>query len=245
MVSMRTIAFASALASGSAATLHMVETYSGSDCAAADLYKSSFYMEACEYKGAFFRIHTCNGTHLIETSYSDAACTNVTEVDAEELPASNCKKIEDHRYRKVVCAAAQADIGQVKMYAEDTCDTNTTNHPYSTYMFRDRCLRTGHVNASGGVVPHSEMHKYTPGVAHLVTQHPGSFDCSSSSTSNYTHTCSGCIAGAFAYNMNISMVCPSPNAAGSASSGRRSTPWAVATFGAAVLAIGAAQRVTA
>jgi hypothetical protein len=240
MAAMRIILLASALTSGRAATaIHVVEMYSASDCAPANLVNEMMKLGGCSFQGTEWMEVTCNATHYQKMEYSgDAQCAGTPDVDGTTTIeySSACTQLNGGSWAKVKCNAAVENPIEAAYvsYTDSTCATMKHNGVVQKVALKGGCAVEGE-SGGGPWSLTSTKTVYTPGVALSMTKYPTA-DCSGTPTESTTFACGVC-SNEFILN------CPSGG--GSASSGRRSTPWVVATFGAAALATVAAQHATA
>jgi hypothetical protein len=132
MAAMRIILLASALTSGRAATaIHVVETYSASDCAPANLVNEMMSLGGC-HGGTEA---TCNATHYQKMDYysGDAQCAGTPDGGGTTIEYSSaCTQLTDGakvKWVRVKCNAAVGNPIHVTYvtYTDDTCATMKDN----------------------------------------------------------------------------------------------------------------------
>lgn len=249
MAAMRILLLASALTSGRAATaFHVVEKYSASGCDPANLMWVQNNIGECSSVNDNWQTVTCNETHYQVTFYSGAQCTGTPSESQDgdrsiRFDSSSCfQHSSEGYYMKVKCneELEQPIAASYISYTDDTCATKASNATQFVISPTSwGCMPDGTYRGDNGGTWETESTKsvYTPGVAWHTTKY-SSADCSGTPTESRTYTCGVCQP-----DDKVIVTCPSGT--GSASSGRRSTLWAVATFGAAALAMVAAQHATA
>jgi hypothetical protein len=251
MAAMRILLLASALTSSRAATaIHVVEKYSASGCDPANLMWVKNDIGECSRGYSKWQTVTCNETHYQMTFYSGAQCTgtpfeSLDGDDSIRFDSSGCTQHSEGYYMKVKCneELEQPIALSLISYTDDTCATKAIDDAIQTVV--SPCMpesdwQGGSDGAPGTWETKSTKWVYTPGVALAQSKH-ASTDCSGTPTESTTFTCGVCQP----VQPDAGVIVTCPSGTGSASSGRRSTPWAVATFGAAALAMMAAQHATA
>lgn len=258
MVAMRIIFLAPYWHVIAAVAVHEVKLYAAGSrtsdvCEPANLKNVYHGLGGCHptFNGTWIE-STCNGTHFQVVSYDGAQCTGAPRVlfevkmwpddfawdDSLFCPCSN-KVCEMGRRAEIRCNMALQPWNRIDVFKEYTDHTCRT--PKFNYLIPD-------VN-NHGCTPSADIdygyyddtywqnkswrYLHTPGKGFSITEHD-SIDCSGPNKGFITVPCGVCTPLG---QLHVMWLCDE-----SVSPGRRSTPWVVTTFGAAVLAIVAALR---